>query len=250
MPAKEKGALHPISQTIRELVDVCRQAGFSVAQGPELETEFYNFDALNVPKDHPARDMQDTFWVQDDVAKAHIKDGERRLLRTHTSPVQVRFLEYMKAIHGEQLPPLRAVIPGKVFRNEATDATHDVQFHQLEGLVVDPDASVATLKGTVEHFLKALFGHEVGMRFRPSFFPFTEPSLEIDIFTSGRWMEIMGAGMVHPNVFRSAGLDPATHKGFAFGIGIDRLVLHKYGITDVRMLYSGDPRIVAQFELK
>lgn len=242
---EEKGALHPISQTIRELTAICQAAGFSVAQGPELETEFYNFDALNVPKDHPARDMQDTFWVKENAI-----DGQRRLLRTHTSPVQVRLLEQLKAVHGAQLPSLRAVIPGKVFRNEATDATHDVQFHQLEGLVVDPEASIATLKGTVEHFLRSLFGREVKMRFRPSFFPFTEPSLEIDIFTGGRWMEIMGAGMVHPSVFRSVGLDPATHKGFAFGIGIDRLVLHKYGITDVRMLYGGDPRIVAQFELK
>ncbi len=242
--SSEKGALHPISQTIRELVSICREIGFSVAQGPELETEFYNFDALNVPKNHPARDMQDTFWVKEKT------EGERRLLRTHTSPVQVRTLQKMKEKYGAQLPSLRFAIPGKVYRNEATDATHDVQFHQLEGLVVDSEASLATLKGTVEYFLKALFGQDVPTRFRPSFFPFTEPSVEVDIYTGGRWMEIMGAGMIHPHVFESAGLDPSVHKGFAFGIGIDRLVLHKYGITDVRMLYNGDPRVVAQFGLK
>lgn len=235
-----KGHLHPISLMIREINAIFGELGFVFAEGPEMEYVKYNFDMLNVPKDHPARDMQDTFYVEgkDDM-----------LMRTQTSPVQVRYME-------SHQPPIRIIVPGKVFRNEATDATHEAQFYQLEGLMVDRNVSVGHLKGVLEYFFKRFFGGEVEVRLRPSFFPFVEPGLEVDMRLTGadapaklkdRWIEIMGAGMVHPNVIRNAGIDPETYQGFAFGMGIDRLAVMKYGIPDIRLLYNGDLRVVNQF---
>jgi len=228
-----KGHLHPLTQFIREVVGIFADMGFVVASGPELESEHYNFDALNVPKDHPARDMQDTFWI---------KGKNREVMRTHTSPVQARYLEKNK--HNL---PCAIIVPGKVFRNEATDATHEAQFTQIEALYVDKDVSMAHLKGTVEHFLKKLYGNDVVIRFRPSFFPFVEPGVEVDMLFNGKWLEMGGAGMVHPNVFKSAGIDSNIWKGFAFGFGIDRLVMRQNNIPDVRMLFDGDLRFINQF---
>jgi len=239
----QNGHLHPLTQVINDVVRIFHELGFEVAEGTEIETEYYNFDALNVPKDHPARDMQDTFWL---------KGREQTVLRTHTSPVQVHYMEKNK-------PPFRIVVPGKVFRHEATDATHEVQFYQIEGLVVSEDVSLAHLKGVLELFFKKLFGEKTSIRFRPSFFPFVEPGIEIDVscFKCGGkgcslckktgFIEVMGAGMVHPNVLQGAGIDPRKYQGFAFGGGVDRLVMLKYGIDDVRLLYSGDLRLVNQF---
>ena len=248
----EKGHIHPLTQTIVEIVDIFKELGFKVASGPEIETEFHNFNALNVPADHPASDMQDTFWL---------KPKEKgKLLRTQTSAVQIRYME-------ENKPPLKIIAPGKIFRNEATDATHEAQFHQIEGLVIDKNATLADLKGTLLYFLRKLFGESVEIRLRPSYFPFVEPGIEVDMSCSGcvkdvkvaalnggcpmckgtKWIEIMGAGMVHPNVLRSVGIDPEEWKGFAFGIGADRLVMLKYGIEDIRHLYSGDLRFINQF---
>lgn len=235
MQEEKKGHLHPITQVIREIELIFGEIGFSVAVGPELETEFYNFDALNFPKDHPARDMQDTFWV-----KQKNTDGERLLLRTHTSPVQVR---YMKA----NKPPYRIIVPGKVFRNEATDATHEAQFFQMEALCVDKQVSLADLKGALQHMFKRLFGDDVVIRFRPSFFPFVEPGVEVDMQWKGKWLEMGGAGVVHPNVLSASGVDPAEWSGFAFGFGIDRIVMLKYGVDDIRALYTADLRLVNQF---
>lgn len=240
----QKGHLHPLSIVVNELTTIFSEMGFEVADGPEIEKEFYNFDALNIPADHPGRDMQDTFWLKPLAA--------RNLLRTHTSPVQVRYME-------AQQPPLRIIVPGKVFRNEATDATHEAQFYQIEGLMVDKDVSLADLKGTLETFLKKLFGKDVQTRFRPSYFPFTEPSVEVDascFICSGKgcstckgtgWIEMGGAGMVHPNVLKAVKLDPKEWRGFAFGFGIDRIAMLKYGLSDVRASYSGDLRVVNQF---
>lgn len=233
------GHRHPISQLITEINSIFGEIGFTFAEGPERELIEYNFDKLNVPKDHPSRDMQDTFYLADD---------DSMVMRTHTSPVQVRYM-----LSHE--PPIRMICPGKVFRNEATDATHEAQFYQLEGLVVDETASLAHMKGVLEYFFSKLFGGQAEVRFRPSFFPFTEPSVEVDMRIapqegnklSGRWIEIMGAGMVHPNVLREAGIDPVRYQGFAFGMGIDRLAVMKYGIDDVRLLYNGDLRVVNQF---
>lgn len=235
-----KGHLHPISLMIREINAIFSELGFVFSEGPEMEQIKYNFDMLNVPADHPSRDMQDTFYIEghDDM-----------VMRTHTSPVQVRYMESHK-------PPIRVIVPGKVFRNEATDATHEAQFYQLEGLMIDKDVSVAHLKGVLEYFFKRFFGGEVEVRFRPSFFPFVEPGLEVDMRLTGadapaklkdRWIEIMGAGMVHPNVIRGAGIDPEVYQGFAFGMGVDRLAVMKYGIPDVRLLYNGDLRLINQF---
>ncbi len=229
--------LHPITSVIREISLIFAELGFQVITGPELETEFYNFDALNVPADHPARDMQDTFWIK-------TKPGEdKKVLRTHTSSVQVRFLEQMK----DNPKPCKIIIPGKVYRNEATDATHEAQFYQLEGLYVNKTVSMAELKGTLEFFFKKFLGDDVKIRFRPSYFGFVEPGVEVDVWWKNRWLEICGAGIVHPHVIKSAGLDPKVWKGFAFGGGIDRLVLLRYGVDDIRHLYSGDLRLVNQF---
>jgi len=236
----QPGHLHPLSSAIREIDTIFTKLGFTIALGPELETEFYNFDALNIPADHPARDMQDTFWLK---PAQGIKSKDRKVLRTHTSPVQIRYME----AHASTGKPMRIIVPGKVFRNEATDATHEAQFHQIEGLYVDKKVSLAQLKGTLETFFKEFFGQDVKLRFRPSFFPFVEPGVEVDIFFNNKWLEVMGAGLVHPNVFKAAGLDPVIWQGFAFGGGIDRLVMIKHGIPDVRLLYQGDLRLINQF---
>jgi phenylalanyl-tRNA synthetase alpha chain len=234
----QKGHQHPLSQMIAEINSIFSEIGFVFAEGPEAETEHYNFDQLNFPKDHPARDMQDTFFIDSAIPM---------VLRTHTSPVQARYMESHK-------PPIRVIVPGKVFRNEATDATHEAQFHQLEGLYVDKGVHMGHLKGTIEYFFSKFFQGDVEVRFRPSFFPFVEPGVEVDMMLknsnsklANRWIEIMGAGMVHPNVLRNCGIDPKEYSGFAFGMGIDRLGVMKYGVDDVRHFYSGDLRFVNQF---
>ena len=240
------GSIHPISSLIREANRIFFDMGFSVADGPLLEDEWHNFDALNVPKDHPARDMQDTFYI---------KDEPGMVLRTHTSNVQIRYME--SQIQKGIQPPYRTVSMGKVFRNEATDMGHEAEFHQIEALVVAEDVSLANLKGTLARFFKELYGgSSVEVRFRPSFFPFTEPSVEVDMRVVGehvpeklrdKWMEMGGAGMVHPNVLKNAGVDPETYQGFAFGFGIDRLAMLKWGIDDIRLMHSADLRFINQF---
>ena len=242
----ERGHIHPISSLIREANQIFFKMGFTLAEGPLLEDEKHNFDDLNVPKDHPARDMQDTFFV---------KDKPEHVLRTHTSPVQIRYME--EQIKKGMQPPYRVIVPGKVFRNEATDMTHEAEFFQIEGLAVGEDVSLANLKGTLERFFKELFkGANVEIRFRPSFFPFTEPSVEVDMRLVGadvpeklrdKWIEMMGAGMVHPNVLKNAGVDPTKYQGFAFGMGLDRLAMLRWSIDDVRHMHSADLRFVNQF---
>ncbi|HAO2891984.1 TPA: phenylalanine--tRNA ligase subunit alpha, partial [Escherichia coli] len=228
----ERGRIHPISQVVDEITAIFADMGFSIAEGPDVETDYYNFTALNFPEGHPAREMHDTFFFNPD------ENGERKLLRTHTSPVQIRTME-------KQKPPIRIVIPGKTYRMDS-DATHSPMFHQVEGLVIDKTANVANMKWVLEEFCKAFFEvPSLQMRFRPSFFPFTEPSLEVDIqcdrsgnevkFGQGTdWMEILGCGMVHPNVLRHGGLDPDEYQGFAWGMGIDRIAMLKYGMPDLR----------------
>jgi phenylalanyl-tRNA synthetase alpha chain len=233
------GHRHPLSSIIAEVNAIFSEIGFTFAEGPEREAVAYNFDALNVPKNHPSRDMQDTFYLA---------GSPELVMRTHTSPVQVRHML-------THTPPIRMICPGKVFRNEATDATHEAQFFQLEGLMVDTDVSLGHMKGVLEYFFTRFFGGEVQVRFRPSFFPFVEPGVEVDMMIapnpdnklSGRWIEIMGAGMVHPNVLAGAGIDPTKYQGFAFGMGMDRLAVLKYGIDDIRLMYNGDLRFVTQF---
>jgi phenylalanyl-tRNA synthetase alpha chain len=207
-----RGHLHPLTTAIKDINAIFSKMGFEIATGPELETEFYNFDALNVPKDHPARDMQDTFWIKRDTEEIAREEGRstRPVLRTHTSPVQIRYME----LHE---PPFRIIVPGKVYRNEATDATHEAQFFQVEGLVIDKKVSLAQLKGTLETFFKAYFGPDIETRFRPSFFPFVEPGVEVDIRWKDKWLEVMGAGLVHPNVLKSAGVDPEKWSGLLLG---------------------------------
>lgn len=236
-----KGHRHPINLMIAEINAIFAEIGFVFAEGPEVERERYNFDRLNVPKDHPSRDMQDTFWFK----RADVK--EPSVLRTHTSPVQVRYME-------SHTPPIRIIVPGKVFRNEATDVTHEAQFYQLEGLYIDTDVHMGHLKGTIEYFFKKFFKGDVEVRFRPSFFPFVEPGVEVDMRINsgnsklvGKWVEVMGAGMVHPQVLTDSGIDAKVYSGFAFGIGIDRLGFMKYEFDDVRTLYNGDLRFVNQF---
>jgi phenylalanyl-tRNA synthetase alpha chain len=239
---KTDGHQHPLTRMIAEINGIFAELGFVFAEGPEAESEYYNFDRLNVPKDHPARDMQDTFWFRPEDVR------EPTVLRTHTSPVQARYMDAHE-------PPIRVIVPGKVFRNEATDATHEAQFFQLEGLYVDRGVHLGHLKGTLEFFFSKFLGGETEVRFRPSFFPFVEPGVEVDMKVdaksgsslAGRWVEIMGAGMVHPNVLSGAGIDPREYSGFAFGMGIDRLAVMKYGVGDVRDLYTGDLRFVNQF---
>lgn len=236
-----EGHTHLITQAIQEISDIFNGIGFSVVEGPEVETDHYNFEALNFPKDHPARDMQDTFWIKDLESKSEaLNTKSEKLLRTHTSPVQIRYMESHK-------PPMAIVVPGKVFRNEATDATHEAQFFQFEGLYVDKNVSMAHLKGVLTHFFKKYFGDDAEIRFRPSFFPFVEPGVEVDMRWKGKWLEMMGAGLVHPNVLESAGVDSKKWQGFAFGGGIDRLIAVKYGLDDIRHLYTGDLRFVNQF---
>ncbi len=236
----EIGRIHPISQVVDEITAIFADMGFSIAEGPDIETDYYNFTALNFPEGHPAREMHDTFFLPPD------EKGERKVLRTHTSPVQIRTME-------AQEPPIRIVIPGKTYRQDS-DATHSPMFHQMEGLVIDKSANVGNLRWVLEEFCKTFFEVDsVTMRFRPSFFPFTEPSFEVDIqcdrsgpvvkFGEGNdWMEILGCGMVNPNVLRAGGLDPDEYQGFAWGIGIDRIAMLKYGMPDLRDFFNADVR--------
>ena len=225
------GREHPLSIVINQAVKIFTDLGFEVATGPELEDIWHNFDALNVPKDHPARDMQDTFYI---------KGEEGKLLRTHTSNVQIRYMEEF-AKSGRK-PPFAVISVGKCFRNEATDATHEMQFHQIEGLMIGENISMANLKGVLSHFYKKMLGDDTSLRFRPSFFPFTEPSIEFDLKYKGRWIEMGGAGMVHPNVLKNSGIDPDKYQGFAFGPGLERLMVIKYVMPDIRPAYQGDLR--------
>lgn len=250
LPGKSQklGHVHPLSQVQKEVEDIFVSMGFEIQDGPEVESEYYNFEGLNIPASHPARDMQDTFFI-DKAADA--KEG-RLVLRTHTSPVQVRTMQAKGA-------PLRLIVPGRVFRYEATDATHDATFYQVEGLMIDKEISLAHLKGTMEQFLSQLFGKTVHVRFRPGYFPFVEPGLELDfacLICDGKgcktckqsgWVEFMGAGMVHPNVLRAGGIDPEEYQGWAFGFGLTRLVLMRYQIPDLRFLMGGDLRFLNQF---
>jgi phenylalanyl-tRNA synthetase alpha chain len=236
----DTGGLHPVSRTLDRIVSIFRTAGYAVEEGPEIEDDFHNFGALNIPAHHPARAMHDTFYVD-----------ERHVLRTHTSPVQIRTME-------KQRPPIRIVCPGRVYRCDS-DLTHTPMFHQVEGLVVDREVSFADLKGTVDQFLKAFFEADVPVRFRPSYFPFTEPSAEVDIQCTqcaGKgcrvckqtgWLEVMGCGMVHPNVFRASGVDPDIYTGFAFGMGVERLAMLRYGINDLRLFFENDLNFLRQF---
>jgi len=224
------GNLHPLTLVERKIEEIFQSMGFSIVQGPQIENEWYNFDALNIPKDHPARDMWDTFWL---------KNG--KLLRTHTSPVQIRFME-------KHQPPFRIIVPGRIFRHEATDASHETNFYQTEGLMVGKHISASNFKAVIQEFFSRFFGRLVEIRLRPSFFPFTEPSFEIDMKSDKfGWLELMGAGMVHPNVLKASGINPKNWQGFAFGVGVDRLAMMRYKIDDIRLLYSGDLRFLKQF---
>ena len=237
MPGKKipVGHLHPLTLMENKVREIFQSLNFSVVEGPEVETEYYNFDALNIPAGHPARDMWDTFWLRQNEIKI-----ERLLLRTHTSPMQIRYME-------KHNPPFQIIVPGRVFRFEATDASHETNFHQVEGLMVGEDASLANFKYVIEDFFKRLFGRETEIRFRPSYFPFVEPGLEVDMKWGGRWLEVMGAGMVHPAVFDHARYNPKEVQGFAFGLGLERLAMIKYKIDDIRLFYSGDLRFIKQF---
>ncbi len=272
--------VHPITRVINDINRIFFEMGFTLTDGPELETEYYNFDALNVPKDHPARDMQDTFWLKNfslgkkflspqtnvDLTQTNaegensatspreVDDKPAFLMRTHTSPMQVHFMEKNK-------PPFKIICPGRVFRQEATDATHETQFYQFEGLCVDKNISLATLKTVLNKFFDKFFEKDISIRFRPSFFPFVEPGAEIDIScfkcNGGEvgcpvckgtgWVEVMGAGVVHPKVLNGVGINPNEWRGFAFGGSVERLAMMKYGIDDIRLFYSGDLRLVCQF---
>lgn len=234
------GALHPVTTVMNEVADIFYGLGFDKAEGPEIETDYYNFEALNIPKDHPAREMQDTFYISDDV-----------VLRTHTSPVQIRVMQ-------SESPPLRVIAPGAVYRRDS-DVTHTPMFHQVEGFMVDRGVTFANLKATLSLFLHELFGKDTAIRFRPSFFPFTEPSAEADIrcvlckgvgcrvCKGSGWLEILGAGMIHPNVFKAVGYDPERLSGFAFGLGIERIAMLKYGIDDLRLFFENDLGFLRQF---
>ena len=234
------GRIHPVIQVRREICSIFASFGFSVVEGPEIELDYYNFEALNIPKDHPARDMQDTFYVEDNI-----------VLRTHTSPVQVRVMEKVR-------PPLRILSPGRVYRRDS-DVSHTPMFHQIEGLLVDKGVSFGDLKGILTSFLKKIFGEGTTLRFRPSFFPFTEPSAEVDIrcvMCGGRgcrvcgqsgWLEILGSGMVDPAVFKNVDYDPEEYSGFAFGLGLERIAMLKYGISDIRLFFENDIRFLKQF---
>lgn len=224
-----KGSLHPVTQALRKAITFFDDLGFEVYEGPEIDTEWYNFDALNVPSDHPSRDMQDTFWLTDG-----------RLLRTQTSNAQVRYGK-------EHKPPIKVVSPGVCYRNESTDAGHETTFYQFEGLYIDKNVTMGQLFWTLENFYKYVYGDDVKIRFKPSFFPFTEPSVEFDVQFKGKWFELGGAGMVHPKVIANMGLDPEIYSGFAFGPGVERPLMVKYGINDIRLLRSGDLRFLKQF---
>ena len=248
--AEGRGGLHPVTRTLERIESLFRSIGFEVADGPEIEEDFFNFTALNTPEDHPARSMHDTFYLLDEDGKV----ADRVLLRTHTSPIQARYMRAHVARYGqlEGMPEIRIIAPGRVYRVDS-DATHSPMFHQVEGLWVGEGVSFADLKGVIADFLKSFFEtDDLTVRFRPSFFPFTEPSAEIDVaFMSGalkgRWLEIAGCGMVHPNVLRIAGIDPEKYTGFAFGFGPDRLTMLRYGIADLRLFFEGDLRFLRQF---
>ena len=244
LPGKSysNGALHVLTKTIEELEDIFIGMGYSIAEGPEIEEDLFNFEMMNLPKDHPARDMQDTFYIT-----------EKNLMRTHTSPVQARVMLEAKGA------PIKVVCPGKVYRRDNDDATHSHQFMQIEGLVVDTNVTMADLKGALTQVFSQILGENTKVRFRPSYFPFTEPSVEVDVSCfkchgvgcplckGNGWIEVLGAGMVHPNVLRMAGYDPERYQGFAFGIGIERITMLKYGIDDVRAFYTNDPRFIREF---
>jgi len=235
-----RGSLHPITQINRRICDIFTKMGFEIAEGPEVELDYYNFEALNFPKDHPARDMQDTFFVSDDI-----------VLRTHTSPLQIRTME-------KQPPPVRIIMPGKVYRCDS-DLTHTPMFHQVEGLLVDENISFGDLKGTLTAFVHQMFDEQTSLRFRPGFFPFTEPSAEVDILcvmcrgkgcrvcSQTGWLEILGSGMVHPALYENVGYDADRYTGFAFGMGVDRIAMLKYGIDDIRKFFENDMRFLSQF---
>ena len=239
--------LHPLTQTRNRILSIFKELGYAVAEGPEIETEWFCFDALNVPPNHPARAEQDTFFLRDKTSSTtKQKDNESFILRTQTSTVQIRSLDQHK-------PPFRVVSPGRVFRRDTVDATHNFNFHQIEGLCIDKDISVADLKGTLDFFVEKFFGKRFETRLRPSFFPFTEPSFEMDIFVHDlgkfhdTWIEVWGCGMVNPNVLRNAGLDPEEWHAFAFGFGVERLAMLLYGIEDIRRFYQNDVRFLNQF---
>lgn len=235
------GKLHPLTKVLEEVKEIFLGMGFSVAEGPEVETDYYNFEALNIPKDHPARDTQDTFYISDNV-----------LLRTQTSPVQVRTME-------KQKPPIRVIAPGRVYRSDAVDATHSPLFHQLEGMVIDKGITMSDLKGTLDVFAKRLYGEDTVTRFRPHHFPFTEPSAEMDIMCFAchgegcrlckgeGWIELLGCGMIHPQVLRNGGIDPDIYSGFALGMGLERVAMRRYNIDDLRLLFENDLRFLGQF---
>lgn len=237
-----RGGLHPLNVVLEDIIGIFQSMGFDVVDGPEVETDYYNFQALNVPEDHPARDMQDTFYLADQL-----------LLRTQTSAAQARTME-------ERKPPIRIICPGRVYRADEVDATHSPVFHQIEGLVVDRGITMCDLKGVLEQFAHEIYGPETKVRFRPSFFPFTEPSVEVDVSCSecggkgcrvckgAGWIEILGAGMVHPRVLEMGGIDPEEYTGFAFGIGLDRLTTTRYKISDIRLLFENDLRFLQQFD--
>lgn len=234
------GHKHLLTQTVEEICDIFESMGFAIQEGPEIETEFNNFTALNIPEDHPSRDGFDTFYTN---VKESGKNGPNLLLRSHTSPGQIRIMQ-------EHTPPLAVVIPGKVYRPDAVDASHSFMFHQIEGLLIDKDIKFSHLKGLLHTFCKKLFGPDIEMRFRPHFFPFTEPSAEVDISWKGgkkKWLEIMGCGMVHPRVFEYAGYPKGKYTGLAFGLGVERMTMLKYGIPDIRLFYENDQRFLEQF---
>ena len=241
VPQLPQGSAHPINLVMNEMVDCFTGMGFEVVEGPEVELDHYNFELMNIPKNHPARDAQDTFYVDDNI-----------VLRTHTSPMQARTMLSRK-------PPIRIICPGRVYRSDEADATHSPVFHQMEGLVVDKDVTMADLRGTLNAFAERLYGKGITTRFRPSFFPFTEPSTEVDLTCSAchgkgcrvckgtGWIEVLGAGMVNPHVLEMCGIDPTVYSGFAFGIGLDRIAMMRYAIPDLRLLYEGDVRFLGQF---
>lgn len=233
--AQSQGGLHPVTLTLQRIEQLFHSIGFEVATGPEIETDFYNFTALNIPEDHPARAMHDTFYID-----------EANVLRTHTSPVQVRYME--NALKTNKTPPLKIIAPGRVYRVDS-DATHSPMFHQVEGLWVDEDISFANLKGVVQDFLQKFFERDdLTVRFRPSFFPFTEPSAEMDMSWNGGWLEIGGCGMVHPEVFKHVNIDSEKYRGFAFGLGVERLTMLRYGVNDLRHFFNNDLRFLSQFK--
>ena len=227
--ARSLGRLHPLNSTVDRGLDIFVGLGYQVSTGPHVETDYYNFEALNIPPDHPARDMQDTFFLSDNI-----------LMRTHTSPVQIRYMETHE-------PPIRIVAPGRVYRRDTVDATHSAVFHQVEILAVDKGLTFADLKGTIKEFLTQMFGEELPVKFRASYFPFTEPSAEVDVQWKGKWLEVMGCGMVDPNVLKAVGYDPEVYTGFAAGLGIERFAMVLHQIDDIRRLYNSDMRFLSQF---